>query len=209
VKACSPRTIHQSDRYSNRLPDTAVARACFCGQQITQRFKMACWLSKGGILFDPPSQQAVTPIMVVIQNRHWGHGNLSRADRTLPQWPEHNRTAIPRRVRLANSTAFSAEYICKLKCSGIADGRDSGQALAGVFPVSAPHPRDVCPLIEPAQLVMGRGIAGLKLQHRFKRVIALLNLAPAVPGPNELEVQRADAGFDFLRLLKSLDRCSA
>src|SRR5690348_9848684 len=46
----------------------------------------------------------------------------------------------------------------------------------------------------------------LELQHCFERVDRLVNLPQPFLSQAELEVQRADRGIDFLRLLKSLDR---
>jgi len=84
----------------------------------------------------------------------------------------------PARVRLFQFKGNSRlSVFAKLKCSGI--GRwpgIPGEHLLVFFQFPRRILRTICPLIEPAQLVMGRGMLGLELQHRFKRVDRLLNL---------------------------------
>src|SRR5882757_1618212 len=152
-------------------------------------------------------KQAVTPIMVVIQNRHWGMV-IRRALTERCRSGLNKSDGYPARFRLFQFNGNSRLSIfAKLKCSRI--GRwpwIPGEHLLVFFQFLRRILRTVCPLIEPAQLVMGRGMLGLELQHSFKRVNRLLNLPEPFLSQTELEVQCADCGIDFLRLLKSLDR---
>ena len=66
--------------------------------------------------------------------------------------------------------------------------------------------RPVCALVKPAELVMGRGMLGLKLNHGFKLLDGFVQVSEAFLCQAELKIQSGYGWIDLLRFLERLDR---